>query len=251
MGERMDFTEFYEAYKNEFKRIKLYILPAKLPLYRKLFLLFIGMWVIMNGVFNYIKSTFPTIVEGWISVAIAIFLVFSLLSGMAWFWHKEHQEDNWYYMNNIYKENRDKRKKLLLSILEKFNIDFKDRIAIEWLIKVSRKDQKDSFILDIGHKSYHILAGLIALTYRPYYDDVVKAGAEKCYIIIYAIIVFSIAGLLVHILWRIMSDALVSIVNMFVFKTDYYTYGVLIHDLEQLIIFQKNTEAWGKYVNKN
>ena len=48
-----------------------------------------------------------------------------------------------------------------------------------------------------------------------------------------------------------MSDALVSIVNMFVFKTDYYTYGVLIHDLEQLIIFQKNTEAWGKYVNKN
>ena len=242
----MDFTEFYEAYKNEFKKIRLYILPTKLPLYRRIFLAFIFAWGIMNFVFYCIKSNCPIIVDGWISGAIDLFLIVSLFLGMGWFWQKEHEDDNWQYMNSIFKENRDKRNKILLSTLAKMNIDYKDRKAIECLINIFRKAQKDSFVLDIGHKSYHILAGLIVLTYRPYYDEVVKAGAVNDFII-YAIIVFSVAGLLAHILWRIVSDAVVVLINMFIIKTDYYIYEVLIHDLEQLMIFQKNAEVWEKY----
>ena len=185
-----------------------------------------------------------SIVSDWFLVSrdktttiIDILLYSSLFGAFALFKSKRNRDQKSQHLDKILEKYEKYRMTMVLSILKTFKIAKNDKDKLGWLIEEAEKRQKENFILNLLTKYYTILGGLLLAVAKSHIDEIVRCNPEA---VGYAIVVFSIVGIALHIMWKSLIDAGIILLNMFVFKTDYYIYGVLIYDLSRLRLFDNN-----------
>lgn len=227
----MRFCDFFLSYKLNLKKISSKISFSKLPLYRQFFIiliLFLSLTIVLLRFFFSEKYYY----------VIAIIILFTSL--IIFFIIDSKEPNITYMLDTHYKTYSDQRMKMLIELLEDFNIDIKNTTSIDLIIAEAQLAQKENGFT-IRHKnSIHLSEGIVL--------PIISIAAQKICDTFSVSELYALSIQIIIIILLLMSIIIsfAPIINRLLFR-DNNLYNELIYDLRQLKIFYaKKTKKHSK-----
>lgn len=220
----MRFCDFFISYKIGLKGIENIIPYTKLPLYRKIAVIATFVLTLLGMILSFFQKPIASLVT--YGIALFILLIFVIVNST--------KSNLQLMLDEHYAPYSTDRMNMIISVLEKYNIDIADTASIDLLISEAESARLNSDYFLPLKKPLQILGAIILPIVAYAAQKIGDAASQEemltmvIQILIIAILIFSMAISITPILKDIC-------------YRDYNKYNELIYDLRQLKLFYSKT----------